>query len=258
MVVQAPISTPGAHSLTLVNSKTGNKVAGILSVKDPASSSLCVICHGLCSSKETGIIRTLGEDLDFNTHRFDFAGNGDSEGDFRYTGYDQEGLRSRGWNVACILGHSKGAHAVLRYSSTYGDVPKVFSLAARFDFSQQPASRFTPEQLQAMEKDGFFLWNVRGRDYKVTKEDFKERDSVDMVPLLERVKTTHPSVPPFLLLAHGEADETIPVKDVDSIAAILGPSFCRVVRIPGADHFYRRPEDAQAVVQAASRFLKEG
>lgn len=26
----------------------------------------------------------------------------------------------------------------------------------------------------------FFLWNVRGRDYKVTKEDFKERDSVSI------------------------------------------------------------------------------
>ena len=106
--------------------------------QDPASSSVCVICHGLCSSKETGVIRTLGEEMDYNTYRyvclalppslppllvfvhfsfllsllhflpthflylpslppalppflsFDFAGNGDSEGDFRYTGYTQE------------------------------------------------------------------------------------------------------------------------------------------------------------------------
>jgi len=43
-----------------------------------------------------------------------------------------------------------------------------------------------------------------------------------MVPLLERIKT-HPSLPPFLVLAHGETDETIPVKDVDAIAAVLGP-----------------------------------
>lgn len=36
-----------------------------------------------------------------------------------------QALRSQGWRVDCVLGHSKGAHIVLRYASVYGDVPKV-------------------------------------------------------------------------------------------------------------------------------------
>ena len=132
-----------------------------------------------------------------------------------------EGLRKKGWVVACLLGHSKGAHAVLRYASTHrGDVPKIFSLAARFDFTKQPKSRFTDEQREALDKEGFFLWNVRGKDYKVTQTDFQARDKVDMRALLSPIPTTHP--PTSFLLAHGEEDETIPVKDVDSIAAVLG------------------------------------
>ena len=37
----------------------------------------------------------------------------------------KQALRSQGWRVDCVLGHSKGAHIVLRYASVYGDVPKV-------------------------------------------------------------------------------------------------------------------------------------
>ena len=39
--------------------------------------------------------------------------------------HHHQALRSQGWQVACVLGHSKGAHIVLRYASLHGDVPKV-------------------------------------------------------------------------------------------------------------------------------------
>lgn len=38
--------------------------------KDAASDAVAVLCHGLCSSKETGVIKALGEDVaGFNTYR---------------------------------------------------------------------------------------------------------------------------------------------------------------------------------------------
>lgn len=95
--------------------------------------------------------------------RFDFSGNGESEGSFRYSGYETEvqdlravieALRADGWNVTAILGHSKGAHIVLRYSWTFDDMPKVISLSGRFDFSRQPKTRFTQEQMTDLEEKG--------------------------------------------------------------------------------------------------------
>jgi hypothetical protein len=122
--------------------------------------------------------------------RFDFGGNGESEGPFRYAGYDQEvsdlraviqvsarwiaqppsrprlmagrgdgmqHLRGEGWAVGAILGHSKGAHCVLRYTWTFDDVPRVVNLAGRFDFANQPKSRFTDEQMAALQDQGW-VW----------------------------------------------------------------------------------------------------
>jgi S-formylglutathione hydrolase FrmB len=65
-----------------------------------------------------------------------------------------EYLREEGWEVAAILGHSKGAHTVLRYAWTFDDVLKVISLSGRFDFSNQPKTRFSQEQMDDMEQKG--------------------------------------------------------------------------------------------------------
>ena len=49
------------------------------------------------------------------------------------------------------------------------------SFLSPFSSSSLPPS-FLPSLPPSLRS--FFLWNVRGKDYKVTKEDFKERDKV--------------------------------------------------------------------------------
>ena len=40
-------------------------------------------------------------------------------------------LRSLGYEVTAIMGHSKGAAAVLLYAAIYNDVPKVINISGR-------------------------------------------------------------------------------------------------------------------------------
>ncbi|CAN0202444.1 unnamed protein product, partial [Ectocarpus sp. 13 AM-2016] len=168
------VTVPGKSQLVVRNEEEGYDLNGVLTVKREDSKSVWVLCHGLCSSCEGTVPAFVSRELPENTYRqkraFDFAGCGQSGGDWRYAGYDRElgdlravvlRLRELGWNVDCVLGHSKGAAAVLRYGETFDDVPLVVNVAGRFDTSETPRSRFTEEQWDQLEKTGSFEWNVR-------------------------------------------------------------------------------------------------
>ncbi|KAL2534295.1 alpha/beta-Hydrolases superfamily protein [Abeliophyllum distichum] len=105
------------QQLTVLN-KHGEKLVGIL--HETGSMEIVVLCHGFRSSKETSTISKLAVALEnegISAFRFDFAGNGESEGSFQYGNYyrEVEDLRSvieyftgAKRTIVAILGHSKG------------------------------------------------------------------------------------------------------------------------------------------------------
>lgn len=136
-----------AEEFTILN-KSGLKLRGILVEGEPESKNLCVLCHGFRSSKLSSTLETVSKALveaGVSTFRFDFSGNGESEGDFLYGNYwrEVEDLRSvveywtsRGRRVVCVIGHSKGGNCVVLYASKYHDVPNVINLSGRFDLKK--------------------------------------------------------------------------------------------------------------------------
>jgi hypothetical protein len=133
------------EKVTILSAK-GLKLAGELG--DTGSRDLCILCHGFRSSRADPSLVTLAAALAgaaFSTYRFDFTGNGESEGAFAYGSYwrEAEDLRSvvnywrfRGWRVVSLIGHSKGGNAVLLYASKYGDVACIVNVSGRFDLSK--------------------------------------------------------------------------------------------------------------------------
>ncbi|KAJ6757289.1 hypothetical protein OIU74_026521, partial [Salix koriyanagi] len=98
--------------------------------------------------------------------RFDFAGNGESEGSFSFGNYWREAddLRaviehfsgaspSRG--VSAILGHSKGGDVVLLYASKYQDISTVFNVSGRYDLKKGIEERAGKNFMEKIEQDGF-------------------------------------------------------------------------------------------------------
>ncbi|CAN0102248.1 unnamed protein product [Discosporangium mesarthrocarpum] len=166
----APVQIVGTSSFSVTNSEEGYELAGLLTVKRPDLNLIWVLCHGLCSDKNGNVPRFVSERIDTNTFRFDFGGCGDSGGDWMYAGYKRElsdlrevvlKLRYEGWDVSCLLGHSKGAAAVLHYGERYDDVPLIVNVAGRFNMSEMPRSRFTEEQWGLLETEGSFQWSVK-------------------------------------------------------------------------------------------------
>lgn len=132
-----------AQEFTFVNKK-GLKLKGLLVDGGAGSKEVCILCHGFRSSKLGSTLRALSTGLaeaGVSTFRFDFSGNGESEGQFAYGNYWQEveDLRaavefwtSKGSRVVCVAGHSKGGNCVVLYASKYHDVPCVINISGRF------------------------------------------------------------------------------------------------------------------------------
>lgn len=77
-----------------------------------------------------------------NTLRFDFTGNGDSEGEMTFANFDGEEADvaaakafleapPRSQRVVGLLAHSKGGGVAVLYAAHRGDIPRVVNLAGR-------------------------------------------------------------------------------------------------------------------------------
>ncbi len=124
---------------------SGELLVGVLT--DDNLQDAVVLCHGYMDGKDRFHFPTMADallrDAQVASLRFDFAGNGESEGEFDFCAYDKEVedirasveyLRSSlGKRVVAVVGHSKGAAEAILYASRYDDVDRVVSISARFD-----------------------------------------------------------------------------------------------------------------------------
>ncbi|KAK2358659.1 alpha/beta hydrolase domain-containing protein [Trifolium repens] len=75
----------------IITNRHGNKLVGIL--HEAGTKEIVILCHGLRASKEDIIMRQLAaalENAGISSFRFDFTGNGESEGSFEFGNYWRE------------------------------------------------------------------------------------------------------------------------------------------------------------------------
>eukprot|EP00878_Enallax_costatus_P023111 GHUV01024571.1.p1 GENE.GHUV01024571.1~~GHUV01024571.1.p1 ORF type:complete len:227 (+),score=60.06 GHUV01024571.1:523-1203(+) len=133
-----------------------------------AQTPVVILAHGYMSTRNSELLvrlaTALARSCQLSSLRFDFSGNGDSEGAFRYGQYRSEAQELRcakqyietqlGRRVVAMVGHSKGATDVLLYAAEYDDIPCVVNLAARFEVHKGVLERLGPEVLEQIEKQG--------------------------------------------------------------------------------------------------------
>ncbi|EYU28398.1 hypothetical protein MIMGU_mgv1a0141892mg, partial [Erythranthe guttata] len=152
------------QKVTILN-KRDEKLVGVL--HDTASQKLVVLCHGFRSTKEFDIMVNVASALEsegISAFRFDFSGNGESEGLFHFGNYSSEveDLRSVidyfqeiNRSTVAILGHSKGGNVVLLYASKYHDIPAVVNISGRYDLKKGLEERIGKKFLEKINKDGY-------------------------------------------------------------------------------------------------------
>ncbi|KAL6577523.1 hypothetical protein OROMI_009851 [Orobanche minor] len=172
--------------------KHGQKLVGIL--HDTGSLQLVILCHGFRSTKENRIMVTLAaafEKEGISAFRFDFSGNGESEGTFQFANYfdEVEDLRSvveyfdlSKRSTIAVLGHSKGGDVVLLYASKYHDIPSVINVSGRYDLSRGLEERYGKDMWEKLKKNGYIDVKTKTGEleYRVTEESIKDRVNTNM------------------------------------------------------------------------------
>ncbi|GIL56891.1 hypothetical protein Vafri_12179 [Volvox africanus] len=267
---------PSAHSSGIKVAMTGASLDQMLSFSnshgerlaakfvDAGSQDIFIFCHGYASSKDGFLFPRLAEELASrgrSSLRFDFSGNGESEGTFSFGNYfrEVEDLRAAvefarntlKLNVAAIVGHSKGGNVVLLYASRYDDIPHVVSVAGRAIMSRGVKERLGEDVLQRLDREGVIAQEVssssgRRIKYLLTKEGVDERMNLDMLAEAAKIRAQ-------VLVLHGSSDNVIPVEDAHELAARIPHSTLCVVE--GADHNFRQPVVADLVIQRITEHL---
>uniref|UniRef100_A0ACD5V5H2 Uncharacterized protein n=1 Tax=Avena sativa TaxID=4498 RepID=A0ACD5V5H2_AVESA len=188
---QATSDPPTEHRIVIPN-KHGEKLVGLL--HPMSSNKIVVLCHGFMASKKSSVIVDLADAITkqgISIFRFDFSGNGESEGEFQYGNYRKEAddlhsvvsyLYQEKYDVTAIVGHSKGGDVVVLYASLYDDVRTVVNLSGRFYLEKGIEERLGKEFIDRINKEGYI--DVTGKSgkflYRVTKDSLMERLSIDM------------------------------------------------------------------------------
>ncbi|KAI8472361.1 MAG: hypothetical protein J3K34DRAFT_519833 [Monoraphidium minutum] len=230
----------------------------------------CVIlCHGYASYRDDMALPQLAQGLaaaGLNSLRFDFTGNGGSEGTMRFANFQGEvsdvaaakrfletQLQQQ---VVGLLGHSKGGDVVILYAAQHGDIPRVVNVAGRFVMTEGLAERFGADIFDRLKAGpvevSALLGGQRRVRFQLTDEDVQERMAVDIPAACAAIAAAGPRV----LTVHGTRDRAIDAKDARLFAGALPGS--GLVLVQGADHNFTAPDHKAELVAAAVHFLYFG
>lgn len=237
----------------VIRNDHGENLVGIL--RETGSKDLVIICHGFQSKKERIPMVTLATTLGregISAFRFDFAGNGESEGSFMYGNYRREAedlravvrhFRKNQRLITAIVGHSKGGNVVLLYSSKYNDLPTVINISGRFHLEKGMEGRLGKDFLQRIKQNGFIdVKNRKGQfEYLVTQESLMDRLTTDIRAACLSIDQNC-----RVLTIHGSRDKIVPAKDALEFARFIRNHKLHIIE--GADHEYTAHQDELATV----------
>jgi len=238
----------------------GEKIVGTLHLPDRSAGGGVVFGHCFTCSRHTRIIRQICSDLaerDVLALRFDFSGNGQSEGEFTESTYSKQisemqiaagVIADKGAQWIGLAGHSMGAVIAVLTAARIRTVKTVCALAGRL--SGLNATRFfSKRQLKELEDAGKVSFSSRGRSLHLSTHFFADAKQYDLPETVKSLQTP-------LMVVHGDADEIIPVQDA-YLAKTLNPEYAELFVIPGADHMFSAEMHRTQTTKLVVNWFKE-
>lgn len=240
------------------NNTQGEILSGTLHWPEQETRRGVLLAHCFTCSRHTSILRQLGQDLaqtGVAALRYDFSGNGKSEGLFADTTYTKHVgevgaaaafLNRRGVDQVALAGHSMGATISLLAAAHINNTAALCTLAGRL--SRPDFTHFlSPVQRQALQDKGQVEFESRGRALTLNKDFFLDAARYDLSQTVSRL-----TLP--LLVVHGDQDEIIPVAEARSLAAMNLPRV-EVAVIQGADHMFSNQVQRRQVSEMVTDWL---
>ncbi len=238
----------------------GEKLVGSLHRPNAAASAGLVMGHCFTCSRHTRILSEIGSAMaqaGFMALRFDFSGNGQSEGDFADSSYSKymdemcaamDFLADAGCAWIALAGHSMGAAVALLTAVRTGSVKALCTLAGRYSQLNVMGllDRLQQEQLA---DTGRITFTSRGRDLALKRHFFEDARRHDPARALQSAA--------FPILAiHGDQDEIIPWTEA-VYAQEQRPDRVKQAIIPGADHMFSMAHHRRAITAVVVAWFLE-
>jgi putative redox protein len=224
---------------------------------------LVIFCHGtFWAHKNNCFFPELSKKLNeagYSVFRFDFSGYGESEGKFEENTISKniedlkivvEHFKKKGYVIFSLLGHSMGGTEVLVYKSKYNDAKSVIAVAPRVIYNEKILKeRYSKEQLELLETQGFFTYDAGGKSFKISKEFIDDR-----IKNYNDIRVQAKKILCPVLLIHGDADTTTPKEESkELIKALNKKSMLKI--IPEEDHNFSNPENQIILFNSIITFL---
>jgi len=220
-----------------------------------------IVCHGFTGHKDKNFMKAACEDFaeaGFAALRFDFRGNGQSEGKFIESYYSNEvsDLKSavdfiieKGYKTIGTMGHSKGGAVVILHSSQDDRVKAVVSVAPVGYPPKMKQRMLTKDEIEKLEKGETVTKMRNGVEVSYNKEYIEDLEKQDTLDAAKKFKGA-------LLVVHGESDTTISVQEgIDVYNAAQEPK--QMIIIKGADHGFIDPGHQKAMVTHAVKWMQQ-
>ncbi len=240
------------------NNDWGEKLSATLHQPDMPTTQGIIIGHCFTCSRHTRILQRLGNDLalaQFSVLRFDFSGNGQSEGSFIDASYSKHiaemksamaHMHASGIRWFGLAGHSMGAHIALLTAAHVKKVKALCLLAGRLSGLKAP--HFLNDKQQAeISRAGRTSFTSRGRLLEISNKFFSDANRYD---LLEAARTLNRP----MLVIHGDQDEIVPVSEARK-AHRVNPDAVTLSIVPGADHMFSHSEHRERIAALAAEWF---
>ena len=238
----------------------GEQLAATLHASSPPTAAGVVLGHCFTCSRHTSILRQICKDLDaagLSALRFDFSGNGQSEGRFSESTYTKQiaemqtamaCLQNQGITRIGLAGHSLGAAVAVLTAGQTPEVKAVCALAGRLT-GTIPTHFLNRQQREELDQTGEVCFISRGRSLELTRVFFSDADQYRLPEVLKALDRP-------MLVVHGEQDEIIPVDEARRAAA-FNPANIRLATVAGTDHMFTQQAHRLDISQMVVAWFQE-
>jgi pimeloyl-ACP methyl ester carboxylesterase len=236
----------------------GEILAGTLHYPQRPSGVAVVAGHCFTCSRHTGIIRRICNDLNkasFTVLRFDFSGNGQSQGRFEQSTWSKQIremeaavtlVRDRGADWIGLTGHSLGAAIALLAAQRIDSIAAVCRVAGRFS-SGRLMHFLSPPQQRILAETGQVEFTSRSRQLTLNQDFFDDAQTYDL-----EAATRSLAIP--MLVVHGDQDDIIPVAEAHR-SKEANPKMVQLLEVEGGDHMFSRPDHQQTVGRTVTEWF---
>lgn len=238
----------------------GHLVSAVLSRPSKPSRAVVVLCHGFLSNKNSTTNKALTRllnDAGLATFRFDFFGQGQSEGRFeditvalavRQADASVALMRSTGYDGIGLVGSSFGGLVAILTAAQRRDIASLALKCPVVDFAEELRLEFGPEELMRWQSTDTVPNFMGGADRVRLKFGFYE-DCLRHIAYEPASRIVAPT-----LIVQGARDELVPLHQSQRLLeALRGRK--RLELLPEADHQFTRGEDFRAMTTAITEWL---